>query len=57
MLFDEAMMMWLVMVECDPETKVGVQVLREKISNTKSAMFDNDVSTDGMYSKHYDAHY
>ena len=27
-----------------PETKVGVQVLRDKISNTKSVMFDNDVS-------------
>ena len=42
MFFDGVMMLYLVMVECNPETKVGVQVLRDKISNTKSAMFDHD---------------
>ena len=44
MFFDGVMMLCLVMVECNPETKVGVQVLRDKISNTKSAMFDHDIS-------------
>ena len=37
-------MLHLVIVECNPETKVGVQALRCKISNSKSAMFDNCVS-------------
>ena len=37
-------MLHLEIVECNPETKVGSQVLRDKISNSKSAMFDNDVS-------------
>ena len=43
-LFDGIMTLCLAMVECDPETKVGTQVLRDKISNSKSDVLDNDVS-------------
>ena len=34
----------MTMVEYNPQTKVGVQVLRDQISGTKSIAFGNDVS-------------
>ena len=37
-----AMMACLVALECNSETKVGVQVLRSKITGTKSSMFSNN---------------
>ena len=37
-------MVCLVIVECNPQTEVEVQVLRDRISRTKSIDLDNDVS-------------
>ena len=41
---DCAMMLHLVIVECNPEMKFGIQVLWDEIPNSKSVMFDNGVS-------------
>ena len=38
------MMSFLLILECNPETKVGVQVLRNLITNAKSSAFDNNIS-------------
>ena len=44
MFFDSVMTLCLVIVECNPETKTGVQELQDKIDNAKSATIDNDKS-------------
>ena len=41
--FDGAMMVKLSMDACDPETKVTIQMLRSKITGTKSAEFHHNV--------------
>ena len=41
--YDGTMMAHLIVLERNPETKVGVQDLRSKISSTKSSMFRNNV--------------
>ena len=43
-MHDGVMMAYLIVVECNPETKVGVQILRDSISNAKSSLFAHDVS-------------
>ena len=41
--FDGLMIVFLIMTTCDPDTKVGVQALCDKITNTKSATFQHNV--------------
>ena len=42
--FNIIMMLCLEIVKCDPETKVGVQVLRGKTTNAKGVIFKNYIS-------------
>ena len=41
--FDGLMIVHIMMITCDPETKVSVQVPRDKITCTKSATFQHDI--------------
>ena len=41
---DGAIMVYLFVVECNPETKVGMWVLRKSISSTKSLLHENNIS-------------
>ena len=41
---DGAMMGFLIAIECDSEIKVGMQVLKNEISSTKSLLHDNKIS-------------
>ena len=40
---DGVMIACIVVLECNPETKVGVQILRSQITGAKSSMFSNNV--------------
>ena len=37
--YEEIMSLWLTEETCSPDTKVGVQVLQNKIQNTSSSLF------------------
>ena len=41
--FDGLMIVYIIMTTCNPDTKVGVQVLRDKIISTKSATFKHNI--------------
>ena len=43
-VYDGVAMEFLIKIECNPETKVGVKILRDQISSTKSSAFNNNIA-------------